>query len=99
VKASNSSPTSTEKSHLIGRSCRVRLFVLISGAALQPPGLIAAIAELRSCLLGYYKSLRRVRLRGYKDSRFTRASGTMFRATAPVSGSISALAITYEESA
>jgi len=61
VKTSNSSPTSTEKTHLIER--------VVPGATIRPDvwrgaataGLIAAIAGVAvACLMGYYKSARRV---------------------------------------
>jgi len=61
VKASNSSPTSTEKTHLIEK--------VVPGAAVRPDvwrgaataGLIAAIAGVAAaCLMGYYKQARRV---------------------------------------
>jgi hypothetical protein len=61
VKASNSSPTSTEKTHLIEK--------VVPGAAVRPDvwrgaataGLIAAIAGVAAaCLMGYYRQARRV---------------------------------------
>lgn len=61
VKASNSSPTSTEKTHLIEK--------VVSGATIRPniwrgaatAGLIAAIAGVAvACLVGYYRPVRRV---------------------------------------
>ena len=61
VKASNSSPTSTEKTHLIEK--------VVPGATIRPniwrgaatAGLIAAIAGVAvACLVGYYRPVRRV---------------------------------------
>lgn len=61
VKASNSSPTSTEKTHLIEK--------VVPGATIRPDvwrgaasaGLIAAVVGvIVACLIGYYKSVRRL---------------------------------------
>ena len=61
VKASNSSPTSTEKTHLIEK--------IVTGATIRPDvwrgaasaGLIAAVVGvIAACLLGYYRSVRQL---------------------------------------